>query len=366
MTTDAVGGVWNYTLSLCRELGAHNVDVLLVVLGPSPRPGQRAEFDRLTNVTLRERDLRLEWMEDSWSDVTTAGEWLLELANEFRPDLVHLNGYAHAALPWTVPVVVVAHSCVISWWRAVRRQEAPPSWDEYRRRVSAGIRAADLVVAPSRAMLQHVMENHGTPASSLVIHNGCDPARFTWYTKAPFILTVGRIWDEAKNVAALASVAPRVSWPIRIAGDTGVAGHASSDWPNVELLGRRESRPLSELYGQASIYALPARYEPFGLSILEAALSGCALVLGDIPSLRELWSDAALFVSPDDSLALEVALNALIADTPRRHALAAHALERAGSYTEKSMGAAYLTAYAGLLKHGKRRARSGEAASALA
>ncbi len=32
---------------------------------------------------------------------------------------------------------------------------------------------------------------------------------------------------------------------------------------------------------------LPARYEPFGLSVLEAALSGCALVLGDIPSLRE-------------------------------------------------------------------------------
>ena len=50
-----------------------------------------------------------------------------------------------------------------------------------------------------------------------------------------------------------------------------------------------------------SIYALPARYEPFGLSVLEAALSGCALVLGDIPSLREIWDGAALFVDPDDA-----------------------------------------------------------------
>ena len=51
--------------------------------------------------------------------------------------------------------------------------------------------------------------------------------------------------------------------------------------------------------GRAAIYALPARYEPFGLSILEAALSGCALVIGDIPSLREIWADAALFVPSD-------------------------------------------------------------------
>ncbi len=39
-------------------------------------------------------------------------------------------------------------------------------------------------------------------------------------------------------------------------------------------------------------------YEPFGLSVLEAALSGCALVLGDIPSLRENWDGAADFAEP--------------------------------------------------------------------
>jgi glycogen(starch) synthase len=367
MTTDAVGGVWNYALSLCRELAAQNVEVLLAVLGPAPRSSQRAEFEQLANVTIHERNLRLEWMEDPWSDVDQSGGWLLELANEFCPDVVHLNGYSHAALPWTVPVLVVAHSCVLSWWRAVHNEDAPPRWDEYRRRAGAGIRAADLVVAPSRFMLQQVTEIYGRPGESLVIHNGSDPARFSWYTKTPFILTVGRIWDEAKNVAAMAAVAPRVSWPIRIAGDTGVARQAASDWPNVDLLGRRESRPLAELYGQASIYALPAKYEPFGLSILEAALSGCALVLGDIPSLRELWNDAALFVSPTDSDALEAGLNALIADTPRRHALAAHALERAGTYSAKAMGDAYGSAYGTLLNGGKKSARSpGATTSAFA
>ncbi len=68
--------------------------------------------------------------------------------------------------------------------------------------------------------------------------------------------------------------------------------------------------------GRASIFALPARYEPFGLLPLEAALSGCALVLGDIPSLREVWGDAAWFVPPDDRDALTAAIGSLIA-SPR-------------------------------------------------
>ena len=76
------------------------------------------------------------------------------------------------------------------------------------------------------------------------------------------------------------------------------------------LLGRLDERRWPSGWPRAAIYALPARYEPFGLSALEAALSGCALVLGDIPSLREVWGDAAVFVPPDDAGGLRDALYA--------------------------------------------------------
>jgi glycosyltransferase involved in cell wall biosynthesis len=69
---------------------------------------------------------------------------------------------------------------------------------------------------------------------------------------------------------------------------------------------------------RAAIYVLPARYEPFGLSALEAALSGCALVLGDLPSLREIWGETAVFIPPDDSEALHSAVSALIGSPERR------------------------------------------------
>ena len=90
----------------------------------------------------------------------------------------------------------------------------------------------------------------------------------------------------------------------------------------------------------ASIYALPALYEPFGLSILEAALSGCALVLGDIPSLRENWTGAALFAGD-----LKEALTSLMDDFALRNRLATAARKRALTFTPERMAAGYLAAY---------------------
>jgi glycosyltransferase involved in cell wall biosynthesis len=105
---------------------------------------------------------------------------------------------------------------------------------------------------------------------------------------------------------------------------------------------------LARELATAAIYALPARYEPFGLSVLEAALSGCALVLGDIPSLRETWQDAALFVAPDDHAALHEALVSLMHNPSERSRLAQAAFVRAHAFGPDRQGDAYLQAYARL------------------
>src|SRR4051812_24669762 len=102
---------------------------------------------------------------------------------------------------------------------------------------------------------------------------------------------------------------------------------------------------MARWFGAASIYCLPARYEPFGLSALEAALSGCALVLGDIPSLREIWGDAVLFVPPDDLGALHNALESLIREDALRQAMGAAARARGHHYTPLRMATEYLSVY---------------------
>ena len=75
------------------------------------------------------------------------------------------------------------------------------------------------------------------------------------------------------------------------------------------------------------------------------AVTGCALVLGDIPSLRELWDGAATFVDPDDAAALTRALTTLIDDPSHRELMALLAMERAGRYGVDAMTDAYCAVY---------------------
>jgi glycosyltransferase involved in cell wall biosynthesis len=118
----------------------------------------------------------------------------------------------------------------------------------------------------------------------------------------------------------------------------------------LQPLGTLSRRELATWHGRAAIYALPARYEPFGLSVLEAALCGCALVLGDIDSMRELWDGAALFARPGDTAGLRATLARLIEDRQERERLAERARERALGLDLTRTGRAYLTLYEGLLQ----------------
>jgi glycogen(starch) synthase len=345
MTADAMGGVWTYALDLSESLGDRNIEVLLAVMGALPSPDQRRQALRLRKLQIVEAPLKLEWMDDPWNDVARAGDWLLETEERFQPDVVHLNGYCHGALPWQAPTVMVAHSCVLSWWLSVNATPAPPAWDRYRREVTRGIHGADLLVAPSLAMLSSIERFYGCPERAMVIPNGRRSGIFTPAKKEPYVLSAGRIWDQAKNIAALDRIASRLPWPVHIAGDNKHPDGHPAECASLRMLGVLNPQSLAGWMGRASIFALPARYEPFGLSILEAALSGCALVLGDIPSLRENWDGAARFVSPGDGAALEAAIQGLIKDRNARQSLSLRARERALGFTAERMAAGYRGAY---------------------
>jgi glycosyltransferase involved in cell wall biosynthesis len=352
MTTDAVGGVFTYSVALATAFAREGVAVHLATMGPPPQPEQRARALAVPGLVLHESSFALEWMDNPWEDVAQAGRWLRALADEIRPDVVQVNGYAHGAVDVGAPVVVVAHSCVLSWWHAVLGEAPPPRYDAYRRAVTSGLRAADAVVAISGAMRAALVRHYGPLPAVEVVHNGLPGdddlgAERPPAAKEPFVLTCGRLWDRAKNVEALVRVAPRLRWPVRIAGWAAPPGGTSAGdrRPNVEPLGWLGAADLGAWMDRAAVFALPALYEPFGLSVLEAASRGAALVLGDIPSLREIWGRAALFVDPRDDRALEAAVQRLISDAELRTKLAAEARERSRRYRVSRTAAEMLRVY---------------------
>jgi glycogen(starch) synthase len=367
MTADSVGGVWTYALQLVAELCKSDIEVTLVVMGGKPSPDQAREAAGLPNLSLIGTDFRLEWMQDPEADLQLAGELLLELEAEQRPDIVHLNGFAHASLPFAAPVLVVAHSDVSSWWEACRDTPLPTAWADYEARLAAGIAAADMVVAPTESYLRALISHHGAPRAHRVIPNGRDPAAFASMPKRAMALAAGRLWDDAKNIATLCKAAEGLSWPVLIAGDTiSPEGGVISTPANVVCLGRLAPQDVSARMAESALFVAPARYEPFGLAILEAALSGCALVLGDIPTLREIWGDAALFVDPDNAEGLRDTIEALLFDTERSAALGQRARSRARRYGAAAMADRYIEAYCGLLGTGVPRFRAAEPLRALA
>lgn len=341
MTCDTAGGVWTFALELAAGLSADGIEVVLAALGGTPSREQQTSAARIPNLGLVGSDYKLEWMHDPWPQVAESREWLLGLAREHSPDLVHLNSFGHGGLGFECPVVLTAHSCVMSWWKAVKGTPIPGDWDTYRNLVGCALNSADAITAPSRYMAEALQEHYRFDAKKLrVIYNGRSPARFTRATKEPFVFAAGRLWDDAKNAAALAHIAPSLSWPVVLAGEGDIAGCRG--------LGKLSSDEIAGWYARAAIYALPARYEPFGLSALEAALSGCALVLGDIPSLREIWGDAALFVSPDDRASLRATIEALIGNQALRVEMSRRSHARALTFDAGAMTQSYLDLYQGV------------------
>jgi len=351
MTADTVGGVWTFSMELAASLEKKGVQVFLATMGAPINRQQLADIKNIPGIEVFESGFRLEWMHDPWENVRLAGEWLLRLEGYIRPDIIHLNGYSPGCVPFKAPAVITAHSCVLSWWKAVKGGAAPEEWDRYRQEVERGLAGAKAVAAPTRAMLDAVYKNYHFHAPGRVIPNGRDEGLFRLAEKKEeFIFTAGRLWDEAKNIAALQSVAGELGWPVYAAGQSyHPSGTLVADG-SIKKLGILSTKELASWLSRASIFALPALYEPFGLSALEAGLSGSALVLGDTPSLKEIWAGAALFVDPRDTSALKNAITLLINDSVLRQKLALKARARALSYTTERMADGYLDLYRAALE----------------
>jgi glycosyltransferase involved in cell wall biosynthesis len=320
MTSDAVGGVWTYTEELVSGLIRRGHRVTLVSLGPEPKSDQTTWMTGLSELDYRLTTYKLEWMQGAARDIENSTAFLGDLVEEVSPDLLHLNQYCYGSLRGGVPRIIVAHSDVMSWWHSVHGcepQESPwMAW--YRNVVKDGLRAADTVIAPSKWMRDKLLENYATDVPTQVIYNGRSPELFApKVDKEDFVLSVGRLWDQGKQVDLLAKQEQALN--VCIVGNETEPG-AETSCTTVRFCGEQSQEELRRLFSRAAIYAATSRYEPFGLAPLEAAFSRCALVANDIPTFHELWENAAYYFPANDAMGLRSAIRKL-ADDPglRKH-----------------------------------------------
>lgn len=334
MTADAVGGIWTYALDLGRELRRRGHAVTIAILGPGLDATKRKAAEE-AGLTLADLGFPPEWLASGPDEVARAGEALAQLARRTGADLIHLNHPALAgAAAFEQPVLAACHSCVATWWDIVKGTPLPEEFRWQANLVGRGYRAARTLVAPSRAFAELTQRTYGLDRQPDVVHNGRAPNRAETAADAPIeaAFTAGRLWDEGKNVRTLDRIAALTIAPFRAAGPLAGPNGAACEVKHLEALGPLTEDAMRRCFAERPIYVTAALYEPFGLAVLEAAQAGCALVLSDIDSLREVWADAALFVSPSDEEAFAAAIGRLLSDTDLRAEYALAARNRARAF----------------------------------
>jgi glycogen synthase len=357
MTADTIGGVWTYCRELVTQLSRKGIRVTLVSFGEIPTTAQNEWTEGLDNVSLHPTAFRLEWMQDAQSDLEQSASFLKDLIAETKPDVLHFNQFYYGSLDCDLPRIVVAHSDVVSWWVGVHGAEPPDNeWiRSYRENVVSGLAGADIVVTPTQWMLDEARRHYGEPREKAVVYNGRDPQLFKPYEpKERLAVSVGRLWDAGKQATLLLqSDLPLET--ILVGSEQSPAGAVASaqsagQFPKLKMKGPQAEAQLRQLLSRAAIYIATSRYEPFGLAPLEAALSRCAVIANDIPSLHEVWGDDALYFERNNAESLLLTIQELASNSSRLGEYANRAFERARTqYTSEKMAEEYLKLYRSLV-----------------
>ncbi|WP_226951262.1 glycosyltransferase family 4 protein [Rhizobium terrae] len=347
MSVDAVGGVWRYALDLAAGLRPMGFETVFAVFGPRPSSGQMREAEAIGKLVWC--DLPLDWMVEDEAALRSVSRTLSDLAAREKADIAHLNLPSQAAgLDIGLPVVAVSHSCVATWFRAVRGCGLPETWQWQERLNRKGFDGADAVLAPSRSHAALLGSVYGPIDDLLVVHNGSkvSPAAGA---KENFAFAAGRWWDDGKNGAVLDAASEEISCPVVMAGSNRGPNGQRVPLERVQNRGELSHAETMALMARAAIVVSPSLYEPFGLAALEAARCGSALVLADIPTYRELWDGAALFADPHDPHAFAAAVNQLARDSSLRTVFANRARIRSLDFTAEAQAEAVARVYARLL-----------------
>jgi glycosyltransferase involved in cell wall biosynthesis/GT2 family glycosyltransferase len=335
------GGIRTYTVGLIEALAAQP-ELSLVVATSAEEVAELGPM-RLVPVPARTQGVaaRALWRERNLAPLARSLD--VDVALTPVPELPLRR------LP--VPTVIVVHD--------VGPLVAPAFYSpakklRYRPFLPRTCRVASAVVCVSEATLAGLHEATGLdPSRCEVIGEG--PQLLGAATEAPaadepYLLYVGSL-DPRKNVdtlvdafaltgetleAKLFVVGPTEGWTSRSFRER-VARHGL-DY-RVQHLGFVAPERLSALYRDAVALVLPSRYEGFGLPVLEAMLSGTPVVASDIPPLREVAGDAALYVS--DPLDVEEWSRALVrirSDEALRAELVARGTDGAARFTWPDVG----------------------------
>jgi glycosyltransferase involved in cell wall biosynthesis len=181
-----------------------------------------------------------------------------------------------------------------------------------------------------------------------------------------YVVAVGSVKPH-KNLGVLldafAEIASTLPIELRIVGRTeGLRGldhqalaTASAHRGRVTMTGEIDDAALVQTVAGARALVFPSLYEGFGLPPIEAMAVGCPVIAADIPAVREVCGDAALYFDPRSSNDLHRQMLAVLNDATLREDLRQRGFSQAARYDWDRSAAQVVEAMEAILATRRRR-----------
>jgi glycosyltransferase involved in cell wall biosynthesis len=254
-----------------------------------------------------------------------------------------IDGLAYGALPEAAAQLSREHPLVAVVHHPLAMESGLSQAAAFGLRSSecAALAVARHVVANSRATARMLAADYNVPMERITVAvPGTDSALPAHGSSDGMVrlLSVGAVVPRKGFdvlIAALATVA-ELSWHLTIAGDrtrdADCAARLDADIAclglveRVTVLGAVSQERLSVLYAGADIFALPSRFEGYGMAFSEAIAHGLPVIGTTTAAIQEtIPSGTCALVAPDDPVALAAVLRRLIESPNDRRRMAATA-----------------------------------------
>ena len=180
-----------------------------------------------------------------------------------------------------------------------------------------------------------------------IIPNGIDVGQYGGAQKRPgTVAFLGRD-DERKGLRFLVEAWPRIRAAHPQAQLTVIGADDPGHGPGgIRYTGRVTESEKQRLLGEATVFCAPnLGGESFGIVVVEAMASRCAVVASGLPAFVHVAGDSARYVPPADPAGIAHEISSLLEDEAAASALGAAAKARSGRFGQDAVAAAYGSAY---------------------
>lgn len=344
MSTDIANNKWDYTNIVCESiLNLQKAEILFVTTGRSYQP-KESPFGEVV-----ESGISTKW-ENNFQKFhynnDKLGRFIDEVAQDFQPDIIHMNHYCNN-IRANVPQVLTVHGDALNniKWTSFNMHYHP-----YKNYIQSCLDGSDGLVSTTKSLAKNLISSYQLKSKINLIYNGINYETTDQLGSDCCLITSAKSLLKKHNLNMILRVLSRLPEDMKIY----VIG-SKPKWlrlpSRLEFLENMSNEDLTEFYQKSAIYLALSSWDIFNMTSFYAAYSNCAILACESPIFQEIWGDSAAFFDSNSYDDFVRNLNNLLENKLVLEKVSQNCRNKAlSAYNIKRMGYEYINLYKNAMK----------------